>query len=133
MDEACAHVRVELDSKPAALDGSKRKILQLEIEATALEQEQSWNIFAKENPRLATVRAKLVELHAVHQQMEQDYEAQKSLLKATKKTRVAKHNLDTSKCMLITAVDSTIWQSCTQSFQTAMLNYPMICWRPMTN
>eukprot|EP01051_Picozoa_sp_SAG22_P004756 SAG22_NODE_263_length_13359_cov_3.396531_8_plen_72_part_00 len=47
MDEACAHVRVELDSKPAALDGAKRKILQLEIEATALEAEQTWNIFAK--------------------------------------------------------------------------------------
>jgi ATP-dependent Clp protease ATP-binding subunit ClpB len=73
MDEACAHVRVELDSKPAALDGAARRILQLEIEATALEQEESWNIFSEANPRLATVKAKLVELRESTKQMEEDY------------------------------------------------------------
>lgn len=39
VDEACANVRVQLDSSPIAIDELNRKILQLEIEAMALEKE----------------------------------------------------------------------------------------------
>ena len=31
MDEACANVRVDLDSRPQALDQVQRKVLQLEV------------------------------------------------------------------------------------------------------
>ena len=37
IDEACAHTRVELDSQPEQIDQLNRRILQLEVEATALE------------------------------------------------------------------------------------------------
>lgn len=40
IDEACANVRVQLDSQPEAIDQLERKQLQLEIEATALEKEK---------------------------------------------------------------------------------------------
>lgn len=39
MDEAAARLRTEIDSMPTALDEIKRRIMQLEIEATALEKE----------------------------------------------------------------------------------------------
>ena len=39
MDEACAMIRTELDSMPAELDEVSRRVLQLEIEETALKQE----------------------------------------------------------------------------------------------
>jgi len=39
MDEACANVRVQLDSQPIAIDELQRKILQLEIEAMALKKD----------------------------------------------------------------------------------------------
>lgn len=39
MDEAAARLRTEIDSMPAALDEITRRIMQLEIEATALEKE----------------------------------------------------------------------------------------------
>jgi len=41
MDEACANVRVDLDSRPQALDQVERKCLQLEVEAAALAKEES--------------------------------------------------------------------------------------------
>jgi ATP-dependent Clp protease ATP-binding subunit ClpB len=40
VDEACAMIRTELDSMPAELDEISRRVLQLEIEETALKQEK---------------------------------------------------------------------------------------------
>ncbi|MFO3666931.1 ATP-dependent chaperone ClpB [Anaerococcus kampingiae] len=40
MDEACATVRTEIDTMPSYLDEQKRKLLQLQIEITALKKEE---------------------------------------------------------------------------------------------
>lgn len=40
MDEACANVRVQLDSRPEKIDQLERQLLQLEVEATALRAEK---------------------------------------------------------------------------------------------
>ena len=40
MDEACATVRTEIDTMPTYLDEEKRKLLQLQIEITALKKEE---------------------------------------------------------------------------------------------
>jgi ATP-dependent Clp protease ATP-binding subunit ClpB len=40
VDEACAMIRTELDSMPSELDAISRRVLQLEIEETALKQEK---------------------------------------------------------------------------------------------
>ena len=40
VDEACAMIRTELDSMPSELDEISRKVLQLEIEETALKLEK---------------------------------------------------------------------------------------------
>lgn len=40
VDESCAQLRVQLDSKPEAIDRLERRRLQLQIEATALESEK---------------------------------------------------------------------------------------------
>lgn len=59
VDEAAARLRTEIDSLPAELDESKRRILQLEIEAQALakeEDEQSKDRLAKINEELAKLR-----------------------------------------------------------------------------
>lgn len=39
VDEACAHIRTEIDSMPAEIDDIRRKIMQLEIEEMALKKE----------------------------------------------------------------------------------------------
>ncbi|MDG1138654.1 MAG: AAA family ATPase, partial [Opitutales bacterium] len=55
VDEACAMIRTELDSMPAELDEISRRVLQLEIEETALKQEK--DTASKE--RLETLRKEL--------------------------------------------------------------------------
>lgn len=39
MDEACAMIRMEIDSMPSELDEITRKVMQLEIEEAALKNE----------------------------------------------------------------------------------------------
>ena len=55
VDEACAMIRTELDSMPAELDEISRRVLQLEIEETALKQEKD----KASNERLETLRKEL--------------------------------------------------------------------------
>ncbi|KAI8800511.1 P-loop containing nucleoside triphosphate hydrolase protein, partial [Cladochytrium replicatum] len=52
VDEAMAHIRVQLDSQPEVIDNLERKHLQLEIEATALAKEKD----ASSQQRLIKVR-----------------------------------------------------------------------------
>ena len=40
VDEACANVRVQLDSQPEEIDSLERKRMQLEVELHALEKEK---------------------------------------------------------------------------------------------
>ena len=40
VDEACANVRVQLDSQPEEIDSLERKRIQLEVELHALEKEK---------------------------------------------------------------------------------------------
>ena len=58
IDEACAMLRVEMDSMPAELDELMRRIMQLEIEETALKKEQD----KKTQQRLEEIRSELKEL-----------------------------------------------------------------------
>ena len=59
VDEACASIRTEMDSMPEALDALRRKIMQLEIEETALKKEK--DNLSKE--RHAKLLEELKELH----------------------------------------------------------------------
>lgn len=58
MDEACATVRTEIDTMPTYLDEQKRKLLQLQIEITALKKEEDES--SKE--RLANLEKELADL-----------------------------------------------------------------------
>lgn len=58
VDEAAARLRTEIDSLPAELDESKRRILQLEIEAQALAKEED----AQSKDRLQKINDELTKL-----------------------------------------------------------------------
>ena len=58
VDEACAMIKTELDSMPAELDEQNRKIMQLEIEETALKKETDH----LSQDRLAALQKELAEL-----------------------------------------------------------------------
>ncbi|MBO4337495.1 MAG: AAA family ATPase, partial [Lachnospiraceae bacterium] len=58
VDEACATIKTELDSMPAELDEMSRRIMQLQIEETALKKEDD----RLTSERLATIQKELAEL-----------------------------------------------------------------------
>lgn len=58
VDEACANVRVQLDSQPEEIDNLERKRIQLEVELHALE---------KEKDKASKARLVEVSLHAFFQ------------------------------------------------------------------
>eukprot|EP01107_Rhizomastix_libera_P002110 TRINITY_DN1374_c0_g1_i2.p1 TRINITY_DN1374_c0_g1~~TRINITY_DN1374_c0_g1_i2.p1 ORF type:complete len:890 (+),score=250.82 TRINITY_DN1374_c0_g1_i2:38-2707(+) len=70
IDEACANVRVQLDSQPEVIDQLERKQLQLEVEATALQKESdpmSKKRLEKVREDLTSVKEELIPLRAVHE------------------------------------------------------------------
>ena len=76
VDEACALIKTELDSMPAELDASSRKIMQLEIEEAALKKET--DKLSKEH--LEDIQRELAELRASFNEMKAKWENEKSAI-----------------------------------------------------
>ncbi|KAL9649839.1 hypothetical protein ABK040_009652 [Willaertia magna] len=78
IDEACASARVQLDSRPEEIDHLERRILQLQVEATALEKESSFN---DENTkrRLEDVKKEISKLTEELNPLKLKWESERSL------------------------------------------------------
>ncbi len=74
IDEACAMVRTEIDSMPAELDQVTRRVMQLEIEETALKNEKD----ASSKSRLESLRRELADLRTSADAMRDQWEREKS-------------------------------------------------------
>ncbi|MDM8111091.1 ATP-dependent chaperone ClpB [Phascolarctobacterium faecium] len=90
VDEAAARLRTEIDSLPAELDESKRRILQLEIEAQALKKEDD----EQSKDRLAKIEEELAELKKSNDDLVKRWEAQKA---AISRVREVKKEIDAVK------------------------------------
>jgi len=75
IDEACANVRVQLDSQPEEIDHLERRKLQLEIEATALEKEENPDTATQQ--RLADVEEELAKIQEQLAPLRLRYEREK--------------------------------------------------------
>ena len=73
VDEACAMIRTDIDSMPAELDDVSRRVMQLEIEETALKNEK--DNASKE--RLASLRKELADLKEKESTLRAQYENEK--------------------------------------------------------
>ncbi len=74
VDEACASIRTEMDSMPEELDALTRRIMQLEIEEAALNQEKD----AASKTRLDTLRKEVADLKEQETAQRQQWENEKS-------------------------------------------------------
>ena len=81
VDEACAKIRTELDSMPADLDGQNRRLLRLEIEATALRKESD----PQSKARLAELQTEIRTLKDCVETMNAQYAAEKEKLDTARK------------------------------------------------
>ncbi|XP_051225981.1 chaperone protein ClpB1 [Lolium perenne] len=73
VDEACANVRVQLDSQPEEIDNLERKRIQLEVELHALEKEKD----KASKARLVEVRKELDDLRDKLQPLQMKYRKEK--------------------------------------------------------
>lgn len=90
VDEAAARLRTEIDSLPAALDESKRRILQLEIEAQALGKEQD----EQSKERLVKIEAELSELRKENEELVKRWDGEKASIA---RVREVKKEIDAVK------------------------------------
>ncbi len=90
VDEAAARLRTEIDSLPAELDESKRRILQLEIEAQALGKEED----AQSQERLKKINEELTDLRKQNDELVKRWDAEKASIA---RVREVKKEIDAVK------------------------------------
>lgn len=83
VDEACALIKTELDSMPSELDEQRRKIMQLEIEESALKKET--DNLSKE--RLETLQKELAELRDTFNTQKAQWDNEKHSVEKLQKFR----------------------------------------------
>jgi ATP-dependent Clp protease ATP-binding subunit ClpB len=79
IDEAAARIRMEIDSKPEALDRLERRIIQLKIEQMALKKEED----EASKGRLTTLQQTLAGLEKEYADLEEIWKAEKAALQGT--------------------------------------------------
>jgi ATP-dependent Clp protease ATP-binding subunit ClpB len=79
IDEAAARIRMEIDSKPEALDRLERRIIQLKIEQEALKKEGD----DASKRRLATLRETLSALEREYADLEEVWKAEKASMQGS--------------------------------------------------
>ncbi|MBO4385300.1 MAG: ATP-dependent chaperone ClpB [Clostridia bacterium] len=83
VDEACALIKTEINSMPSELDDCRRKIMQLEIEETALKKETD----RISEERLETLRKELAEERDRFNEMKAKFDDEKKSIEAVQKLR----------------------------------------------
>jgi ATP-dependent Clp protease ATP-binding subunit ClpB len=96
MDEAAARLRMQVDSKPEALDEIDRRIIQLKIEQEALKKESD----AASKDRLSKIEAELVALELQSATMTESWKAEKDRMAGAQKL---KEQLDQARLELSNA------------------------------
>lgn len=90
IDEACSHLRIEIDSMPTEIDEIDRKVQQLEIEATALRKEKD-----KESvERLEKLNKRMNELKKQSQDMKTHWNIEKEIIR---NIRSLKEKIDSTR------------------------------------
>ena len=83
VDEACAMIRTEIDSQPSELDAASRKVMQLEIEETALKREND----EASKERLKVLQKELQEARNEADALRAQYETEKKSISGIRDLR----------------------------------------------
>jgi ATP-dependent Clp protease ATP-binding subunit ClpB len=86
IDEAAAHLRLQINSKPEELDEIERKIMQLEIEREAIKREN-------DEKKLNLLNEELANLQEKRNELKSQWEAEKNLLDKINQTKEEIENL----------------------------------------
>lgn len=86
IDEAASKVRMEINSKPQALDEIERKIMQLEIEREAIKRE-------KDTKKLAKLKEELANLNEEKNSLSAKWQAEKNVVEGIQRAKEELENL----------------------------------------
>lgn len=89
IDEAASRIRMEMDSKPEAMDRLERRLIQLKIEQEALKKEDD----QASKERLARLNDQVGELEREYSDLEDVWKAEKAQLQGGQKLREEKEKL----------------------------------------
>lgn len=89
IDEAASRIRMEMDSKPEAMDRLERRLIQLKIEQEALKKEDD----AASKERLARLVEQVDELEREYSDLEDIWKAEKVMMQGGQKIREEKEKL----------------------------------------
>ncbi len=103
IDEACASIRIEIDSMPTELDTVLRRLMQLEIEKTALDKET--DPVSKE--RLEKIKKEIESLKTEEKKLRTQWEAEKKQINLIKQK---KNDLEKLRLDLQTAFNDNNYQ-----------------------
>ncbi len=98
VDEACAGIKIAIDSLPASLDELRRKVMQLEIEKAALNKEQDQTSVS----RLQEVNKELTEKKVTLENLETEWMKEKQAIDHLKtlKTQLEQAKTQLEQCQL---------------------------------
>ena len=102
LDEACARIRTELDSKPQELDELSRHVRRLEIEEIALKKEKD----EASKKRLEELQEELTGLKVKNDEMTAQWEKEKTALEDVRKIRASLDNAKISYTQALTRGDN---------------------------
>ena len=89
IDEAASRIRMEMDSKPEAMDRLERRLIQLKIEQEALKKEDD----QASKERLTRLNEQVVELEREYSDLEGVWKTEKTVLHGSQKLREEKEQL----------------------------------------
>src|SRR6267143_6051736 len=79
IDEAAARIKMEMDSKPEALDRLERRLIQLRIEREAIRKEKD----EASKKRLALIESEIARLEKEYADLEEEWKAEKAAVQGT--------------------------------------------------
>src|SRR5882762_1142848 len=103
IDEAAARIKMEIDSKPEALDRLERRLIQLRIEREAVRKEKD----EASKKRLALIESEIARLEKEYADLEEEWKAEKAAVQGTKHI---KEEIDKLKLQMEEARRKGDWQ-----------------------
>ncbi|MBU1141549.1 MAG: AAA family ATPase, partial [Firmicutes bacterium] len=103
IDEACASIRIEIDSMPVELDTTLRRLMQLEIEKTALDKETD----PVSKDRLLKIKQEIESLKIQEKKLRSQWESEKEQINLIKNK---KNSLEQLRLDLQTAFNDSNYQ-----------------------
>ena len=107
VDQACASIRVDIESSPFEVEELNRKIKQLQIEKVALSKEDD----PSSKKRLENLEVELSKTYEEHEKLVKEWESEKNKIKEQKDIKI---KLDNKRCELNSALTNSDYRKASE-------------------